>query len=110
MTSAPQNPGPEAPATPAPVTLAAVLGRIRAYARVQGWTGGRLATAAGLSRGTLGRLYEPDFLPSSSTIFAIERVIPPDWQPGDAIPADPAAPAAIEAEQATSTAGAGDAS
>ena len=75
-----------------PVTLTAVLARIRAYARAMNWTPGRLAAEAGLSRGTLGRLYEADFLPSSSTIFAIERVIPADWQHGDRVPSDDAAP------------------
>ena len=83
--SIPPTAGPMA--TP-PVTLTAVLARIRAYARAMNWTPGRLASEAGLSRGTLGRLYEPDFLPSSSTIFAIERVIPVDWQESASVDAD----------------------
>lgn len=77
------------PADCAPVTLASVLERIRAYTRARAWTPGQLAGKAGLSRGTLGRLFEADFLPSSTTIFAIERVIPGDWRPGAPVSDEP---------------------
>lgn len=88
----------------APVTLASVLGRIRAYAKSRDWKPGRLASEAGLSRGTLARLFEPDFLPTSSTIAAIERVIPADWREGDVVPVEtpdsPDAPGASAAGEA----------
>lgn len=82
-----------------PATLTSVLERIRAFARAREWSPGRLAVEAGLSRGTLKRLYEPDFLPSGTTIHAIERLIPADWCVGDALPAAEAANAEVLAEQ-----------
>ncbi|MGQ3297724.1 helix-turn-helix domain-containing protein [Reyranella sp.] len=70
-----------------PATQLAVLARIRAFARANSWTAGRLASEAGLSRGTLARLFEADWLPSSSTVLQIEKLIPRDWRVGDPLPA-----------------------
>lgn len=89
---------PSDPAT-AP-TLAAVLDRLRSYCRARGWSPGQLASEAGLSRGTLSRLFEQDWLPSGSTISAIERLIPAHWQPGDPVPATEAASVGAEAASA----------
>lgn len=88
-------------------TLSAVLDRCRAYCRARGLTPGQLATKAGLSRGTLARFYEADWLPTTSTLQAIERLIPGGWRAGDPLPAEAdvgandlvrAAPGAIAAE------------
>ena len=67
-----------------PPTHSAVLDRIRAFAREKRWRPGTLAAKAGLSRGTLGPLFDPDWSPSSATIRACEALIPADWQPGGA--------------------------
>lgn len=72
--------------TCSPPTQAAVLARIRAWCTANAWTPGRLAVEAKLSRGTLARLFEADWLPTSSTVMAIESSIPPGWQAGDALP------------------------
>ena len=84
-------------------TLSAVLDRLRAYCRARTLTPGQLATEAGLSRGTLARFFEPDWMPTSSTVSAIERLIPAGWQPGEPLPgierqARDGAPATIAAE------------
>ena len=69
-------------------TQTAVLDRIRAYAKAMGWTGGKLASEAGLSRGTLGDLFDPAWRPTSTTVFACEAVIPADWRPDSSAPID----------------------
>lgn len=74
------------PSMTAPVTQAAVLDRIRAYATARKWTPGRLAVAAGLSRGTLSDLHDADWQPSTRIVMAIEAVIPEGWKPGDPVP------------------------
>lgn len=66
-----------------PATQAAVLDRIRSFARARAWTPGRLAAEAGLSRGTLSRLFDKDWLPSSTTVLEIEKLIPEGWHPDD---------------------------
>ena len=67
-------------------TLSAVLDRLRAYCRARDLTPGQLATEAGLSRGTLARFFEPDWMPTSSTVAAIERLLPSNWKDGDPLP------------------------
>lgn len=79
----PANPSPP----PVPATHSAVLDRIRAFVRENGWSPGKLAAEAGLSRGTLGPLFTADWSPSSATILACEALIPADWKPGDPVPA-----------------------
>ncbi len=71
---------PDSP-SPTPPTHEAVLDRIRAFARERGWTPGKLAAEAKLSRGTLGPLFTPEWSPSSATVRACEALIPADWQP-----------------------------
>lgn len=66
---------------PAPPTLAAVIDRCRAWVRSQARAKKRIAHEAGLAQNTLARCEAPTWRPSTSTIEALERLIPPDWPP-----------------------------
>lgn len=66
----------------------AILNRLRAYRKAAGLSYSALAQRAGLSRAALMGMDDDDWGPTSATIRAVEAVILPGWQPGDAASAD----------------------
>jgi len=68
-------------------SLGPVLKRIQAYRKAADLSYSALAQSAGLSRAALLGMDAPDWSPSSTTIRAIEKLIPPGWRVGDPIPA-----------------------
>lgn len=57
----------------------AVIARIRAFRRAQGWTKARYATAAGLRESTIRMMDAPGWSPTTKTIRRLEAVIPRDF-------------------------------
>jgi len=65
--------------------LDAVLARLRAFRKAADLSQSALALAAGLSRATLRGIDDADWAPTSSTIRAVERLIPTGWGEGEAL-------------------------
>lgn len=63
-----------------------VLDRVRAYRRAANLSYSALATRAGLSRAALVGMDREDWGPTSTTLRAIEALIPVGWQVGDPLP------------------------
>lgn len=59
----------------------ATINRIRQWMRATGKRPATVAHEAGLSKGTLRSVFDDTWNPTSSTIFAIEALIPADFQP-----------------------------
>jgi hypothetical protein len=55
------------------------------------WKPARYAREAGISEVATRRLFEDDWAPTSTTIRALEALIPDRWQAGDAAPRKDAA-------------------
>ncbi len=66
-------------------SLGPVLKRLQAYRKAADLSYSALAQGAGLSRAALLGMDSPDWRPSSSTILAIEKMIPAGWRVGDPI-------------------------
>lgn len=73
-------------ASPTPNTAAAVIARIRAWAKANEWSKGRYAAEAGVVDTTLRHFHSDDWNPRRETLETLERVIPPGWQAGDEVP------------------------
>jgi hypothetical protein len=69
------------PVTP---TIDAVLDRIRAYAVAEKLAPATLARLAGISEVATRGMHSTDWSPRMHSIRALSRLIPPDWQEGDA--------------------------
>lgn len=65
--------------------LDAVLARLRAFRKAADLSLSALALAAGLSRAALRGMDDADWAPTSSTIRAVERLIPAGWGEGEAL-------------------------
>lgn len=73
-------------------SLDPVLKRLQAYRKAAEFSYSALAQNAGLSRAALQGMDHEDWSPSSTTIRAIEKLIPPGWRAGDPIPERAATP------------------
>lgn len=67
-------------------SLAPVLKRLQAYRKAADLSYSALAQGAGLSRAALLGMDSADWSPSSTTIRAIEKLIPAGWSAGDPLP------------------------
>ncbi|WP_425065589.1 hypothetical protein [Reyranella sp.] len=67
-------------------SLGPVLERLQAYRKAADLSYSRLARLAGLSRAALLGMDAEDWSPSSTTIRAIESLIPSTWRVGDPVP------------------------
>lgn len=67
-------------------SLGPVLKRLQAYRRAADLSYSALAQSAGLSRAALNGMDNADWSPSSTTIRAVERLIPEGWRVGDPLP------------------------
>jgi len=67
-------------------SLAPVLKRLQAYRKAANLSYSALAQGAGLSRAALLGMDAADWSPSSTTIRAIERLIPSGWRAGEPLP------------------------
>lgn len=72
---------------PAPTNLSAVLDRIRAWARANDWKPATLARKAGIAEVVTRSMTTDAWSPSSTSIRAMEGLIPADWREGDPVPA-----------------------
>lgn len=68
--------------------LDVVLNRLRAYRKAAVLSYSGLAQRAGLSRAALVGMDSDDWGPTSTTIRAIEALIPEGWMPGQPVSAD----------------------
>jgi ribosome-binding protein aMBF1 (putative translation factor) len=60
------------------------LNRIRAFRLSAGWSKNRLARESGLRESTIRAMDDQDWSPTVSTLRALEKVIPPEFEIGDA--------------------------
>ena len=67
--------------------LDTILNRLRAFRRAAGLSMSGLALHAGLSRAALVGIDDEDWSPSSTTVRALEDLIPADWKEGEPLPA-----------------------
>jgi hypothetical protein len=72
---------------PPPPTMSAVLARLRAYREATGESLSGLALRAGLSRSALLGMDDVNWSPTSTTVEAVEKLIPKGWQAGHPLPA-----------------------
>jgi len=89
---------------PAPARFDTVLDRIRAFAAARGWRPARLAREARLSDTATRGMERDDWLPSGSTIRALESLIAPGWSPGDPLPEEAAHDGGLTSSEAASVA------
>jgi len=61
-------------------TFQAAIDHVRKYRLAAGISKSRLAITAGLGINSLARMDDPDWRPAMTTIEAIERVIPDDFE------------------------------
>lgn len=91
--AAPGAPG----ADPAEPACPAAIARIRAWRRANDWTAHRYAAEASVPEGSTRRMDDDGWSPTLRTLRKLDAVVPAGWQPGDATPAHPDAPAASAA-------------
>jgi len=61
-------------------SIDAVIERIRAYAKAQGWPKSKLAKEAGLQDTTLRHFDRPGWSPNAATLRRLEIIIPPEFE------------------------------
>lgn len=65
------------------INSAALIARIRAFAKARGWAKSRLAREAGMRDTVLRDFDKPDWNPTMETIRQLEAIIPADFRAGD---------------------------